>query len=188
MFGITNPNNFGTMVGDAVSDDISNLTQPQNSEQSWRNPAAGGGLAGRPKSEDYLTRGQIRSINQTQLGGPPIGAPPGTDIRSPQDIPGQRINGGVSLGGKFDTEADWRSVFGPKKTPGQVAGLPSIPRLSSTQGKPLGMNSVMAAMRFQHNLLHSLGVDYTAPQGSTLKTMGVTPTVDYTKSMDGMVA
>jgi len=151
MFGIQN---FGSAIGDEVSDDISNLTQPQNSEQSWQTAAMGGGLAGRPKIEDYSTPSQRSSLIRAQNGLPPIGAPPGSDIRSAADRSGPGFTGGVTLGGKMDSEADWRSVFGAKKTPGQVAGLPSLPGNPSTD-KPLGMASVMAGHQYAANLLHS---------------------------------
>jgi hypothetical protein len=169
MAGLYDPFSEGGSVGGTVSDDISNLTQPQNSEQAWQTAAAGGGLARRPKLEDYFTQSQLRSGITGKSG-----AIPGTDIRSPADRGGLGA-GGLSLGGKMDSEADWRAFFGPKKSPSQVGGS-ATPQGGGAAAQP-GMNSVMAAVQFQHNLLHSLGVNYTAPKASTLQTLGVTPAV-----------
>jgi len=122
---------------------------PANSFQNWQQPGGGLTPGSRPRIEDYLTQGQISKGIRKQMGVSPIGAPPGTDIRSVADRgPGGLVPGGggnTNFGGGLTPESTWRGIFGPKENPEDV-------------GKPkMGMHSVMAAHQYTANLLQALG-------------------------------
>lgn len=134
-----------------------------NSQQEWN------GAGKRPSLSTLGTSTQISHLEREQAGLPPIGAPPGTDIRSAAD----RVDGPV-LGGKMDSEADWRAVFGAKKMPGEVAPAFALAGTPAQQKHRLGMGSVMAAMDFQHSLLQSLGVNPQATNRTASSTSAVT--------------
>lgn len=154
-YGDDDPDNTNP-VGQAIGQQVG---QALNSQQQWNAQAAGMpeqpvvGMR-RPSVHDYGTETQVARGARIEAGFPEIGAPPGTDIRSKADQGRDPMSG-------LSSEAAWRSIFGAKKTPDEVspAATPLSAGVSKAMENPstLGMNSVMMAHSFAHNLLQSIG-------------------------------